>query len=58
MLSIALLKLESDCDRVGEGDSGMGMGGLASHNVKTNVAEAEGVGSSSFFKDIIAKVFA
>ena len=34
MLFIAILKLESDCDRVGEGESGMGMGDLASLNVK------------------------
>ena len=55
---INLLKLESDCDRVGEGESEMVMGGLASLNVKTNVAEAEGVGLLSFFRDISAKVFA
>ena len=58
MSFIALLKLESDCDRVGKGKSGMGMGVLASLNVKTNVAEAEVVDSLSFFRDISAKVFA
>ena len=50
MSLIALLKLEDDCDRVGEGESGMEMGDLASLNVKNNVAEAEGVGSSYLFK--------
>ena len=58
MSFIVLLKLESDCDRVREGESGMGMGDLSSLNIKTNVAEAEGVGLSSFFRDISAKVFA
>ena len=58
MSFIALLKLEIDCDRVGEGKSGMRMGGLDSLHVKTNVAEAKGVGSSSFFRYISAKVSA
>ena len=58
MLFIVLLKLGSDCDRVGEDESDVVMGGLVSLNVKTNVAEAEGVGLSSFFRDISAKVFA
>ena len=58
MLFIVLLKLESYCDHVGEVESGMGMGDLVSLIVKTNVAEARGVGSLSFFRDISAKVFA
>ena len=57
MSIIVLLKLKSNFDPVGEGESGMGMGDLASLNVKTNVVEAEGVGSSYFFKDSNAKVF-
>ena len=58
MSFITLLKLESDCDLVGDGESGIGMGYLASLNVKTNVAEEEGVDLSSFLRDISAKVFA
>ena len=56
MSFIAFLKLESDCDGVGEAESGMGMGDLACLNIK-KLAEGESVGLSFFFRDISAKVF-